>query len=283
MNYLQAIIQFYLYSHLHIAICALALTIFSQLAVIHTIDPVFTSFIFAGTLCQYAIHRLIGILKLEENELDGRFAIIHKFKSHISFYAVLAAAAAAYYFYHISLSQKTLSIIPIILSAAYVLPLLPGSKRLRDLPLVKIFLIATCWSFFTLIIPFYGFVDINLLLWLSFERFIFILAISIPFDLRDEQIDRKKKLVTIVTLLGRNKAILLSYILFSISAFVLLYSKVTSLITPYYFFPLVISYIVAILLVANITRDKDDSYYTGWIDGVMTLPLILCLLGNQYF
>lgn len=282
MKYLRALTQFYLYSHLHIAICALCLTVFSQLAIIHTIEPVFTSFVFAGTLCQYAIHRLIGMYKLENDAIQGRYAVIHKFKSHISFYALLAGLASVYYFYHLDYQKQLWSIAPLILSAAYVLPILPKAQRLRDLPYLKIFLIAICWTFFTLIIPLQGLIEDSNLIGLGVERLIFIFAITIPFDIRDRQIDDNKGLSTIATTLGIKHAQTLSYILLTLAGGILLYFKYVGIIGPYYFFPLGISYTIALLLISFADKQRTDSYFTGWIDGVMILPLVLCLLANYF-
>ena len=46
--------------------------------------------VFFATLFVYALHRIIGISKVNEFLELERYAVIEKFKHHISFYALIA-------------------------------------------------------------------------------------------------------------------------------------------------------------------------------------------------
>ena len=97
---------------------------------------------FFSTLFLYAIHRIVGLFKVQEFTDKGRYKVIAKFKSHIIIYAILAGMGSAYYFFKADLNVQMALIIPGLISLAYVLPFLNGKKRLRDLGTIKIFLIA---------------------------------------------------------------------------------------------------------------------------------------------
>ena len=80
-----------------------------------------------------------------------------------------------------------------ILTFLYVKPPFFKSelKSLRSLPFFKILNIAFCWAGVTVLFPMvqeFGVAD--KLVWIAFfERFLFVIALTIPFDIRDVQID----------------------------------------------------------------------------------------------
>lgn len=278
MSILRSILNFYLYSNLHIAICAVAILFFTEAVLTSDIDIVYGSFLLTGTLCLYAAHRLFGIKNIDERNITQRFSIIIKYNSHITTYAVLAAILTLIYFLKLELYQKYLSIIPIILSAAYILPILPNNKRLRDIPYIKIFLIAVCWSLFTCIIPLWTTIHSSVIAILAVERILFVVAITIPFDIRDQKIDNGQNVQTIATRLGTSNSQLLSITLLLISSFILLWCKYYSIISGFYFFPLIITYIISVLLITNADSEKEDTFFTGWIDGLLIIPLIIVMI-----
>jgi 4-hydroxybenzoate polyprenyltransferase len=103
------------------------------------------------------------------------------------------------------------------------------------------------------------------------ERALFIFAITIPFDIRDIQIDETSKLKTLPQVIGIRKSQFLALLLLSISALltiVLISTDVydVELLTPY----LLCTGITG-LLISRASVDKDDYYYSGLLDGMMFL------------
>ena len=85
---------------------------------------------------------------------------------------------------------------------------------LRDIPLLKIFIIAFYWTYLTIIIPVLVYnisFDSNLILNII-VRFLFVLAITIPFDIRDYSVDDSSK-KTIPQLIGLQKATILAVLI----------------------------------------------------------------------
>lgn len=80
------------------------------------------------------------------------------------------------------------------------------SFRLRDIPFIKIFLIAFVWSYMAVIIPKVEWMGWDALNWndvgLFLLQFIFILVITLPFDINDCRIDQLTGVRTIPGWLG---------------------------------------------------------------------------------
>lgn len=94
------------------------------------------------------------------------------------------------------------------ITIAYIVPILPGPgrwRRLKDLPGVKIFVIALVWALATAALPAWrrGFDPwAPRVLWLSAERALFIFTITLPFDVRDLGRDQAAGVITLPHLLG---------------------------------------------------------------------------------
>lgn len=110
-----------------------------------------------------------------------------------------------------NLSQILLSI-PFFLVVLFYKKKTSLLKGLRAFPLIKIFVISLCWSWVCSVLP-QIFIKSNNLDWVNvLFIFVFIVAITIPFDIRDINGD-SKSMLTIPILFGKNISVLLSIIL----------------------------------------------------------------------
>jgi hypothetical protein len=156
-----------------------------------------------------------------------------------------------------------------VLSFLYVTS---GKFSIRKFPLIKVFILSYVWSAATVFVPA---MDIGAeydkeTMMLFFERFLFILALAIPFDIRDVQRDKISNLVTIPNLIGVERSKILIYIIFSL--FLILSGFNYGL--GFVFFSRLISVIAAIFLINKVDESVKDSYYMFWIDGVMILHFV---------
>lgn len=99
--------------------------------------------------------------------------------------------------------------------------------RLRDFPFIKIFLIALVWSATSVILPaiesginFYERKDVFILF---IAQFIFILFITLPFDINDSETDKTTSIKTIPSVFGIKKSKILCLILGFIYCILMLY------------------------------------------------------------
>ncbi len=273
--------NFVLYSNIWIAIAASCMAIQTQYLVEKTliIKPLH-GFIFFGTLSLYAAHRLIGLKKVDSDSISGRFSIIKNLSAYVLVLALSSCIIGLYF-----LIQLPLEIFPLLLpaalaSAAYILPFLKNQQRLRDINYIKIFLIAIVWSILTALIP--GMLSHKLDFWsltaLSLERFFFIFAITLPFDIRDLKVDQQSSVKTIPASIGIHKTKVMAgfMILFMmICAFwnfnSLLYSRPIII-------ALALSALSSWILIHYSNPKRPDYYYTGFMDGTMVFQFILIIL-----
>jgi 4-hydroxybenzoate polyprenyltransferase len=176
------------------------------------------------------------------------------------------------------------------LTVFYVIPLTPFSGKgttLRQLPFLKIFVIAFVWSIVIIVIPFTEIsVDINLfsvlqkIPWLSFSAvFCFVVAITIPFDIRDMEFDRKDQIQTIPTSLGLKKSVLIS-VLFALCSFLcwLFIGEIKNHILP-----LGLGYLITILLILATNEKRNEFFYAGWIESTVLIVYGTVLIAQYCF
>lgn len=280
-KWLIKFIDLILYSNLWIAIAALAMALQTQLFLFGRLQysPYFP-FLFCGTLFLYAIHRIVGLQKSEPFQEKGRYWVIATFKSHIRFYAGLSALVGAYFFFQLDLSFQLSLFAPALLSLAYVIPLFAGKKRLRDFHFIKIFLIALVWTWLTVIMPaIYYSLEFQLCtLLMVLERTCFVFAITIPFDIRDLEIDRFNKVKTLPYRLGIKKSKAIALVSLAMALFFAWLNYYTLGISLLQWLAYGLSCLVAAWLVLKSSTSQHDYFYTGLMDGTMILQAGLVFL-----
>ncbi len=237
-----------------------------------------TAFVFSATLFLYALHRIVGIHKVQAFNDKYRYAIINQYRSHILFYAIIGGIIAAWFFFYLSLISQLLIVVPAFLSLGYVLPFFGKERRLRDFDYLKIFLVAIVWAFITVILPLveHGkgtFSTTSILLLI--ERMLFVFAITLPFDIRDLKVDESIEVKTIPAMIGitktKNLAAITLLLAFTISC-ILFY---IGLYTLPILVALGISFSTTYLLIHNCDPSKHDYYFTALMDGTMIIQFLL--------
>lgn len=280
---LIALINLLLYGHFWIAAAAMAMALQTTLLVDQSWSlTALDGFIASGTLSIYAIHRLValGIISVDQ---QGRFQTLFQYRKHILLYALAATLAAAYFFFLLSFSLQLTLIFPSALALAYVVPLVNG-KRLRDLPFLKIFLIAIAWAWITVVAPCQSSPISNINLALIFiERASFIFAITIPFDIRDLMMDQQAGVPTLPGTWGVAKAKRIAYwslVIMMLSVGANVYLEFYNLIV---FSALLGSALVSAFLIFLAHANRHDYFYSGLLDGVMILQFLLIYLSYIFF
>lgn len=138
------------------------------------------------------------------------------------------------------------------------------TKPLRDLPYIKIILIVISWIAVTIILPAHLENEIDTQLFkLSIIQFLYIIGLTIPFDIRDLEYDEKEK-KTIPQVIGIKKSIILSIVLIAISG-------ILHLIWFKNFWLVGIIYIFSILTISFSNNRRTELFYVFWIDGLLLL------------
>ena len=278
MNLLIKFINFYIYSSLHIGIAAVALIYQTSILYNLEVSLHYYLFSFAATVFIYCTHRIIGFQRMPSWIEEGRFTIIKQYESHIKFYAVLGLIGCITLFFFLPLKVMIFLVLPSLFSIAYVLPVFKNKYRLRDFNYIKIFLIAIVWAYITAYIPLiFTPSDIKpiVMTLLVAERILFVFAITIPFDIRDHEIDKQTQVQTIVHKLGIEGARKLSLITVFIILLINFSLRSQGAINNEAYTVLFAFYIFLIFIILYASKRKSDYYYSGILDGTMILSPIM--------
>ena len=177
--------------------------------------------------------------------------------------AVLMAIAGTCSFY-LNSERQTLVIILSFISLSYVMPNILFRYSLRKIPYLKIFLIAGSWAALSV----FWWQQINQFsITLFCIRFITLIAITLPFDIRDLDEDKTNDLKTIPMLFNHstNKTIIFS--LLAISFFLCLITPNITIFEYYLIF-------IAALTLLLYTPSKTDIYFYLLVDGIFIIHVI---------
>lgn len=275
---LKSLASFLLYSNLFIALCAVAMSLETLvLAGESTRLWVLHGEVFAATLCIYALHRLVSLGRLRAELVNERFLAIQNLRRLIWGVLLCAIALGAVLFWWLKTNTQLALFIPALFSLGYVLPFW-NNKRLRDFHLLKIFLIAGVWAYVTVLLPW---LEVGLpiqahLFWVFSERALFIFALTLPFDIRDWEIEKANGVTTIPSLIGVQFTIYLA-----LGCLALWVGATWWLYPPVAAWLLSGVGLVTGFLVWGSQKPRPDYYFTGFLDGMMLLQggAILCYGG----
>ncbi len=168
--------------------------------------------IFFATIFEYNLHRLITVVRNPEALNDEKHRWVKN--SPAAFYALVAVSVLGFLAAALMAKKEVLiALFPIgLITLFYSLPVVKHKKRflrLREIPGLKIFLIAFVWAASTIFLPIIQ-TGAHYNAWhiagMMTERIVFVLAITLPFDIRDMQADEGSGLKTIPLLIGPEKA-----------------------------------------------------------------------------
>ena len=187
---MKSFVRFIVYSNIFVAFCVLGLSIGSEI-LLDTANYKLSQFVFFATLFTYNFQRIVRLSKTREH---ARKDWLNKNKLAIFFIVVISAIMSAFRFFDFKTNTQIIIVISGIISVSYPF-------GLREIPFSKIFIISLVWTVSTMLllvlennISF----DSNITLHLI-GRFLFVLAITIPFDIRDIKFDKDTNLKTFWT------------------------------------------------------------------------------------
>ena len=263
--------KFLLYTDLWIAICA-SLLCFSSSFVLKTYNFEVVIFVFFSTFSSYTFQRIM-------QKRPRPFICLDKSKiiTWIYHILVLISFLGSIYFC-LEFQFKTLILIAVITAISIFYPF-----YLRSIPRLKVFIISLVWSIITvglLVIENDIQLEWSILLEL-FSRFFFILAITIPFDIRDIYYD-SNRLQTIPQLFGllNAKIISISSTLFFLSINTIQYY--INVINSLSLLAIIFTSIISIVLILDSHPKKSHFFFGFWVEGLSALLFITLLLANHF-
>ena len=275
---MKSLIHIYVYSGIHIGLCVVAMIAFTdQIHPETDLSYWFYTLSFFSTILIYSLHKIIGASKITQDTNSGRIKLFKKYSLILASYSAIISGILIYVVFQLEIQTIRALLLPGALSLLYVIPFARSGTRLRDIHFIKIFIIAFVWAIVTVWIPVILETHLKLEHKLLFcgEKFVFILAITFPFDLRDRAIDQSTGLKTISGLLGQRSVLLLSLLLLLLASGISCCLYYLQLIDLYSLIATLIAYLITGLLIKWIIPKQNDLYFAGVLDATMAFPWII--------
>jgi 4-hydroxybenzoate polyprenyltransferase len=280
-------IHLIVFSNFFVSLCVAALTYRTFLYFNFPPSNALLVLVFSATFFIYNFQRLVRMNQKEIDEVNIGFRMkwVYKNKQPIIFTIVIAAIIIIVSLFYINI--KTIMVLAImgLFSVVYVVRFIPYNKKwlaLRDIPFLKIFVIAFVWTLVTGLLPLVNNIEqINLhyILFLI-KQFLFVVAITIPFDIRDMKYDIEKGIKTLPLALGIKYTILLGVLL--LLGFIAIASYeflVFQSITMSLWMAEIITILLAAVLLLLSKKQQPELFYSLIIEGT-SLLLAITVIAN---
>lgn len=272
MKLLKKTLDFFLFSNIFVALCVVALCVSTAFQLdVKVVDSL--PFVFCASYFSYNFHRIV-----KTNQVSIQTSWRNKNGNLVNWTTFLAFIFSVYFATALSAKMMILLIPAALLSLLYPFSIFSFKGHftsLRDIPFLKLLIIAFVWALVTVI-----FISANevfsfrTLFTLFIQRFFFVMAITIPFDIRDVKFDKKKiKTIPVVFGVDMAKKIAISFlIVFELLA---LFQFMVNDIDLAVFISLLLTSLFSGILIIFSNNDSSEYYYSLYVEGS---SIIMCLL-----
>nr|WP_321228168.1 hypothetical protein [uncultured Psychroserpens sp.] len=268
MRALKTIFDFYIYSSIHVALAVFALSWVTLLQFDIEYDENVLYFIFFASITGYNFVKYFGLAKFHHRSLA-------KWLKTIQVFSGICFVIMGYF--ALKLELNTLIYIGVfgLATFLYAIPIVPKKifldkkKNLRSIGGLKVYIIAVVWTGVTVFLPLLNneFDITDDIIITAIQRFIFVLVLMFPFEIRDLNYD-SLKLATIPQKIGVKQTKLVG--LFLLIVFYLLNYFKDDINTTVLVSYLMIASITLLFLVFS--KQNQSKYYSAfWVE---SLPLV---------
>lgn len=273
MQLIQKIAELVVFSNIWIALAASSLTVNTYLVTQQKTNWIVVAIVFCSTFSIYNLQRIIKHFFQKRN-----YSLRHQWiNKHINILTVLvffSTVLAVLLFFSRFTIHSFIYFIPFtFVSVFYTFAILPNNKGLRDIPFIKIFLIGITWAVSTTLLPYLDIdktsVSLFKIISLLLYNFFFVIAITIPFDIRDIDVDTPHT-KTIPQYFGVKKAIFIASFLLLLCLFIagLSLFNLGNVIAP----------LIALLVIQKAKTKREELFYSGVLDGLLFVPVAINFL-----
>jgi 1,4-dihydroxy-2-naphthoate octaprenyltransferase len=276
MPFFGTMLDWLLYSAIWIASCTLALCVESTL-ILQTRWPSWHILLFAwsSTFCHYNLHYFT---REKHVTLSGRDRWTQAHRSWFLPAILISGGVSLYCLFHFSWMELAAVVILAAISMFYSLPLLPRGFRLKQLGVLKPFILAAVWAIITVWLPAHQ-ADPLLLTLVVARRFVFMLVLCLAFDLRDQHKDSLQGIRTIPVRWGAPftyRLMDVQLILFVVFAVLVEWQLNRWLIL----LALLASALLTKIAIRATSQFTSERYYLGVIDGMMMVQALFVELAS---
>lgn len=268
MKILQRIFDFYLNASIHVALAALAFIKITEIYFSLEASNSFYAFVFFGTITAYNFVKFAGVAKLHHRSLTDSLKVIQIF-------SLICFLALCFFAYQIPL-ETLLYFLPFgLLTLLYAIPFLSGfEKNLREIRHLKILVVALVWTAVTFVIPLlkenivFNYTEVLL----AIQRFLLIVVLVLPFEIRDLQYD-KISLQTVPQKIGVPKTKRIGIILLIISLILEYLANTASTVkTPFMLF-----FFITLIFLMRSKINQPKYYSSFWVEAIPMFWYLLLL------
>lgn len=279
MTILKKLFDFYINSSIHVALSVFSLAWITLMEYHIPYDADVLYFIFFSSITGYNFVKYFGMAKFHHRRLARSLKAIQVF----SFFSFLMLG------YYI-LKLNTVSLLYIagfgLVTFFYAIPFLPkrffidNQYNLRSISGLKVYLIALVWGGVTVFLPLINnnhSIDVDVII-TGIQRFLFIIVLMLPFEIRDLQYD-SLKLATIPQKIGVRWTKIIGALLLICFCFLEFFKNNVTL----NYLVVLFAITVITMLFVMISQKKQGRYYSSFfVEGLPILWLIM-LLFLDYF
>ncbi len=290
MRALIFLIRSIVYSNVFVSLCVTLLTHQSYILLeLPQQDKYYLLvFVFCATYFTYNIQRIIRInfRDLLGKQIGIRLSWVVRNKKILLLTSILASFICICMMFFMT-TQVLKLIIPLsLLSIFYVVPFLKTNGKkiaLRNYPYAKIIIISIVWTLVTTALPYFNrnsYIELNNtnFLLLLVEQFVFIFAITLPFDVRDLRYDIAAKVKTFPSKIGVKNSIILSELLLAIFLALKYYHYQLDYITIPQFIATSIACSITGVFISFTSNKRPELFFSGLIEGTMILMYMAVLI-----
>ena len=269
MNFINRLFKFYLNSSIHIAFSVLSLSFITAQTFAIKCDKNLFLFLFCSSVLAYNFIKYFGISKFYYRSLTTRLKEI-QLLSLFCFFGLIIT------FFELNNTTKLLVLCLGAVTFFYEIPF-ERVASLRRVKGLKIYIIALVWAMTTVLLPLLeAVVEFEVSIFLTFiQRFIFILVLMLPFEIRDLNND-DLRLSTIPQKIGittsKRLGFLGLFLIFLLSF--LLYNNSIDILTS-----TIVMMVTGLFLLFS--HPKKPFYFTAfWVESVPVFWALLVWISN---
>ena len=274
MRLLKQIIDFYIHSSIHVALAVFSMSFVTLIMFEFPFNSDLLLFVFFATITGYNFVKYYGIA-------NWHHRLLTRWLKLIQIFSLLCFLAMCYFMFQ--LPVKTIIIISVCaaITFLYAIPFLPekmylnSHKNLRNISGLKVYVIAIVWAVVTVLLTLINDnYNLNSDVWLTFiQRVIFVIALMLPFEIRDLQYDNLK-LATIPQKIGVKHTKIIGIILVLIFFFLEFFKDEINLNQVVIL--LVITFVTMFFIV--FCKKNQSKYYSAfWVEGIPVMWLLMLL------
>jgi 4-hydroxybenzoate polyprenyltransferase len=266
---ISSIFEFYIKSSLHLSLSVLALILITSLRLSIEFDSIILFIVFNATIIVYNFIKYASTLPYYF--LVNNISI--KKIQYLSFFCGLCLFCSLFY---IKIQTILFGIFMSIFCIIYVIPFNRSKRNIRNYSRIKIFIVAFCWAAVTVLFPLTVELEVDYLnaIILFFQRFIFVVVYTLPFEIRDLKFD-SIELKTIPQLYGLKKTKQLAYLL------LILFLLINLVIQPLSIIYLISDFTIALITarMIYITKENQAKHFASfWVESIPILWLLIIFL-----